>query len=141
MHLPRMDKPLVFYVKCHVKPECVDAWLQAVREIVGHMSKEEAFVACYLQRDAGDPNLFTLYERWNEPSVEAFLEHQAKPYRQAYEARLPELLRRPREAEVLAALGEWHGRAPQAIPIFRIFDVDFLGFRMDWEHRFEPGAP
>lgn len=35
------------------------------------------------------------------------------------------------------------------IPILRIFDVakarefylDFLGFQVDWEHRFEPGAP
>jgi catechol 2,3-dioxygenase-like lactoylglutathione lyase family enzyme len=35
------------------------------------------------------------------------------------------------------------------IPIFRIFDetkarefyVAFLGFRVDWEHRFEPGTP
>jgi catechol 2,3-dioxygenase-like lactoylglutathione lyase family enzyme len=36
-----------------------------------------------------------------------------------------------------------------AIPVLRIFDVDkardfyvgFLGFRVDWEHRFEPGFP
>jgi catechol 2,3-dioxygenase-like lactoylglutathione lyase family enzyme len=36
-----------------------------------------------------------------------------------------------------------------AVPILRIFDVPkaiefyvgFLGFRIDWEHRFEPGAP
>jgi catechol 2,3-dioxygenase-like lactoylglutathione lyase family enzyme len=37
----------------------------------------------------------------------------------------------------------------QTIPILRIFDVakarefyvDFLGFAVDWEHRFEPGFP
>jgi len=37
----------------------------------------------------------------------------------------------------------------QTIPILLIFDVakanefylDYLGFRMDWEHRFEPGLP
>src|SRR5688572_390954 len=37
----------------------------------------------------------------------------------------------------------------RAIPILRIFDVakakefylDFLGFRIEWEHRFEDGAP
>jgi ribosomal-protein-alanine N-acetyltransferase len=37
----------------------------------------------------------------------------------------------------------------RAIPIFRIFSlenarefyVDFLGFKVDWEHRFEPDAP
>jgi len=37
----------------------------------------------------------------------------------------------------------------QTVPILRIFDVakakefclDYLGFRVDWEHRFEPGLP
>jgi len=37
----------------------------------------------------------------------------------------------------------------QATPILRMFDeskarefyLDFLGFRVDWEHRFEPGLP
>jgi len=37
----------------------------------------------------------------------------------------------------------------RAIPILRIFDlararefyIDFLGFRIDWEHRFEDSAP
>jgi uncharacterized glyoxalase superfamily protein PhnB len=37
----------------------------------------------------------------------------------------------------------------RTIPILRIFDeakarefyVDFLGFEIDWEHRFEPGTP
>jgi len=37
----------------------------------------------------------------------------------------------------------------RVIPVLRMFDeakarefyVDFLGFRVDWEHRFEPGTP
>jgi catechol 2,3-dioxygenase-like lactoylglutathione lyase family enzyme len=37
----------------------------------------------------------------------------------------------------------------QTIPVLRIFDeakaqefyVEYLGFRIDWEHRFEPGLP
>jgi len=37
----------------------------------------------------------------------------------------------------------------QTVPVLRIFDVakarefycDFLGFKVDWEHRFEPGLP
>jgi len=40
-------------------------------------------------------------------------------------------------------------RFGKTIPILRIFDeakarefyVDFLGFKVDWEHRFEPGLP
>ena len=37
----------------------------------------------------------------------------------------------------------------RAVPVLRIFDldkakefyVDYLGFKVDWEHRFEPGLP
>lgn len=40
-------------------------------------------------------------------------------------------------------------RFPQVIPVFRIFSVelarefyvDFLGFQLNWEHRFEDGLP
>ena len=101
------NSDLVFYVKLRVKPDRVGEWLAAVDEIIRAMSQEDAFVACYLHRDTQDPNLFTLYERWNEPSLDAFLAHQMKPYRQAYDAKLPELLERPREASILAPLGEW----------------------------------
>ena len=103
---------LVFYVKLHVKPERVEDWKRAVTEVIELMSREDAFVVCYLHQDAQDPNLFTLYERWNERSVEDFLQHQMKPYRLAYDAMLPELLERPREPAVLLPLGEWH-QAPR----------------------------
>jgi quinol monooxygenase YgiN len=102
----------VFYVKLHVKPECVEEWKRAVTEVIERMSLEDAFVACYLHQDTRDPHLFTLYERWNEPSVEAFLAHQMKPYRVSYDAKLPALLQRPREPAVLLPIGEWH-KAPR----------------------------
>jgi quinol monooxygenase YgiN len=103
---------LVFYVRLYVKPECVEEWKRAFNEIVELMSLEDAFVSCYLHQDAQDPTLFTLYERWKEPSVEAFLKHQMKPYRVAYDAKLPALLQRPREPAVLLPIGEWH-KAPR----------------------------
>src|SRR5690606_15262505 len=102
------DSDLVFYVKLHLKPECIDEWKRAVTDIVEQMSRETAFVSCYLHQDAQQPNLFVLYERWNEPSVDAFLQHQDTPYRRAYEARLPALLERPREPTVLLPINEWH---------------------------------
>ena len=98
---------LVFYVKLFVKPEHVEEWKQAVHEIIDAMSREEAFVSCHLHQDSQDPNLFTLYERWREPSVEAFIAHQMKPYRLAYDAKLERLLQRPREPQILKPLGEW----------------------------------
>ena len=104
------NSDLVFYVKCHVRPDRIDEWLAAVNEVIEAMSHEDAFVACYLHRDTQAPNLFTLYERWNEPNVEAFVRNQMHQYRRAYDAKLPELLERPREASILAPLGEWHTR-------------------------------
>jgi quinol monooxygenase YgiN len=106
-----VEQELVFYVKLYVKPDRVDEWKAAVTEIIDRMSRESAFVACYLHQDAQDPNVFTLYERWNEPSVDAFLQNQMKPYRVAYEAMLPELLQRPREPTVLVPIREWHRAA------------------------------
>lgn len=102
---------LIFYVKLYVRPNRVDEWRAAVNTVIEEMSKEEAFISCDLHQDANDENLFTLYERWAEPSVEAFLKNQMKPYRLAYEARLDSLLQRPREPQVLKLLGQWrkHG--------------------------------
>ncbi len=99
---------LVFYVKLHVKPEQIEAWKAAVTIVIEEMVKEDAFISCHLHQDAYDENLFTLYERWAEPSVETFLKNQMKPYRAEYEAKLDSLLQRPREPQILKPLGQWH---------------------------------
>ncbi len=99
---------LVFYVKLYVKPERVEEWKAAVTAIIEAMAKEDAFISCHLHQDAYEENLFTLYERWAEPSVEAFLKNQMKPYRIEYEAKLKDLLQRPREPQVLKPLGQWY---------------------------------
>ena len=100
---------LVFYVKLDLKPECVAEWKAAVTAVIDRMSREAAFVSCSLQQDPGNPTVFTLYERWREPSVAAFIAHQfeGKQYRQAYEARLPGMLRAPRDTSVLRHMREW----------------------------------
>ncbi len=98
---------LVFYVRLFVKPDCVEAWKQAVTQVIEAMSQEEAFISCYLHQDAHDKNQFTLYERWAEPSVEAFMQNQMKPYRLEYDAQLETLLQRPREPQILKPLGQW----------------------------------
>jgi quinol monooxygenase YgiN len=102
------DTDLVFYVTLTVKPDRIEDWKAAAFEIIGEMQHEEAFVSCYMHQDPRAPNVFTLYERWNEPSVEAFVAHQMKPYRLAYDAKLPDLLERPREPAVLTPVREWH---------------------------------
>jgi quinol monooxygenase YgiN len=99
--------PLVFHVVVRVKPECVDEWLREIAAIADAMSQEDTFLSCDLHRDAHDSSVFTLYERWAEPDVETFLARQDKPYRRAYEAKLPQLLQGPREPQVLVPLRRW----------------------------------
>jgi quinol monooxygenase YgiN len=104
---------LVFYVKLDLKPECVSEWKAAVTTVIELMSREAAFVSCSLQQDASDPLGYTLYERWREPSVEAFVRNQfeEKAYRQAYETNLPGWLRAPRTTSVLWHVQEWRREA------------------------------
>lgn len=104
-----MSKHLVFYVEFNVKPDCIEKFLKGATGVLEAMSHEDAFVETYFHRDANNPNRFTLYERWNEPSMEAFVKNQleGKAYREEYEAYLPDLLTSERTFSVLEPIGEW----------------------------------
>ncbi|WP_076592709.1 putative quinol monooxygenase [Herminiimonas arsenitoxidans] len=104
-----VKQDLVFYVQLHIKPEYVQEWKTAVTALIEQMAKEEAFVSCTLHQDVQDENLYTLYERWSEASVETFMANQvtATTYRQAYEERLPTWLQTPRTASVVRYVQEW----------------------------------
>ena len=82
------DDALVFIVQLHLKPERVEDWKRAVNELIDRMSQEDAFVTCLLDQSTEDPGMFTLYERWREPSLEAFVRNQMKDYRKRYEEML-----------------------------------------------------
>jgi len=104
-----MSKHLVFYVEFNVKPDCIEKFLEGATGVLEAMSHEDTFVETYFHRDANNPNRFTLYERWNEPSMEAFVKNQleGKAYREEYEAYLPGLLTSERTFSVLEPIGEW----------------------------------
>jgi quinol monooxygenase YgiN len=102
------DDELVFIVQLHLKPERVEDWKRAVIELIDRMSQEDAFVTCLLDQSTEDPNMFTLYERWREPSLEAFVKNHMKDYRKRYEEMLPDLLQAPRKAMTLRPVQAWH---------------------------------
>ncbi len=103
------SRDLVFYVQLQVKPECVADWKEDVTELIERMAQEATFVTCYMHQDTTDAHTFTLYERWSEPSVDAFMKNQmTKSYRHSYEQKLPSLLQEPRNASVLKYVREWH---------------------------------
>ena len=51
-----------------------------------------------------DPNTLVLYETWNCSKEDVITRHLGKPYRQAYEKLLPELLARERRIEFLEVI-------------------------------------
>jgi quinol monooxygenase YgiN len=105
-----MSKGISFYVNFHIKEEHVDSWKRAALEVLNAMSLEDTFISAYLSRDANDPTHFTLFERWSEPSMEAFMKNQlqGKAYREAYEKQLPEWTKSPRTFTQLEPLNHWH---------------------------------
>ena len=104
-----MSKDLVFTVEFNIKPEATEAFLASLTQLAEEMAKEDTFVSTYLHRDSNDPNKFLIYERWSEPTMEAFMENQltSKSYRDDYEARLPGWSSEPRKISVLEPIGEW----------------------------------
>ncbi len=104
-----MENQLAFYVDFYVKEEKVQEWIASAKEVINQMSKEETFVLSYMHQDANDKTHFTLYERWNEKSMEDFIKNQLedKEYRHEYEKKLPAMLKRDREFTVLKTLQAW----------------------------------
>jgi len=104
-----MINELVFTVEFNIKPEAREAFLTSLNQVLDHMANEQTFVSCYQHQEAGDANKFVIYERWSEPSMEAFMENQfhGKAYREDYEAKLPQWLAEPRKISVLEPIGEW----------------------------------
>lgn len=104
-----VSKDLVFMVEFNIKPAARDAFMASLTQVAREMSKEDTFVLTYLHQDSKDPNKFFIYERWAEPSIEAFMKNQlhSKRYRDDYEANLPGWSSEPRKITVLAPIGEW----------------------------------
>ena len=98
--MSRDEEPgLVVVVALHVKPGCEAEFLALLAPVLDAMRHEATFINAALHQDPDDPTRFMLYETW--ASRADLVEVQMKrAYRAAYEARLPELLREPRRAEV-----------------------------------------
>ena len=91
--------PFVMVVNVHLKPECVEEFLALGNPLFEAMHHEPTCVKMMFQRSVEDPAHFTLIEMWLD-RADFFAVQVQRPYRQAYEARLPALLARPREAQV-----------------------------------------
>lgn len=93
------DRVLVVVVSLRVKPGHEDELLRLLTPVLDAMRHEPTFVNAVLHRDPDDPTRFMLYETWADRD-DLVLVQTRRPYRSAYEARLPVILREPRRVEV-----------------------------------------
>jgi quinol monooxygenase YgiN len=89
-------KPFTILVSIPLKPGRATEFVALLNDVFDAMKVEDTFVNATALRSANDPDTIMLVETWLDR--ENFMSEQLKrPYRAQYEARLPELLRTPRE--------------------------------------------
>jgi quinol monooxygenase YgiN len=99
------DGRIAFIVSLHVKPGCEAEFPRLLTPVLDAMRHEATFINAALHRDPADPTRFMLYETWADlDDVTQVQIHRA--YRQDYLARLPEILREPRQVQFWQPLRE-----------------------------------
>jgi quinol monooxygenase YgiN len=99
--MPSTDsgRTLVAVVSLHVKPGREQEWLDLVKPVLDAVRHEPTFINAVLHRDSDDPTRFMLYETWADRDDLVNVQMK-RGYRAAYEARLPDLLLEPRQAQI-----------------------------------------
>jgi len=129
---------LVFYVKYHIKPECLEEFQEHLFVLVENMAKEPAFVSAFVHQDTDDSTRFSMYERWQEASKEDFMTYQmaSKAYRRIYEQRLPQMSATPRKIYILKPLAFWASSYFETVTNDSTFYTNFQvkpDRRTDWK--------
>ena len=90
---------LAVVVTLKVRPDLEEEFLALLTPVLDAMRHETTFISAALHRSPDDPTSFMLYEVWAD--LDDLVNVQIKrDYRTTYEARLPDLLREPRRAEI-----------------------------------------
>lgn len=87
---------VTYTVVIELKPGAADEFLALLMPVLDAMRLEETFMEAALHRDAADSDRFLIYETWTDPrDVEQV--QMGRAYRKEFWARLPALLRNPRQ--------------------------------------------
>lgn len=96
-----MSDQVAFIVYLRARPERFAEMKERLLDVVHQMSAEPDFVNTWVHQLQDDPNTLVLYETWNCSKDDFITRHLSKPYRQAYEQLLPQLLASERRIEFL----------------------------------------
>jgi len=135
-------KPFVVVVANHVKPGFEAEYLELVLPIIDAMRHETSFINNVIHRAPDDPTRFMIYETWADRD-DVFNVQIKRDYRKAYEARLPKMLRAPRDMafwEPLRGDFTFFQRPPaqsRRISLVMALEVD-SGFEAEYLERVEP---
>ncbi|KAB0495744.1 putative quinol monooxygenase [Pseudomonas vancouverensis] len=105
-----MSDQVAFVVYLPAKPARFAETKERLLDVVHRMSAEPDFVNTWVHQLQDEPNTLVLYETWNCSKEDFIARHLNKPYRQAYEALLPELLASERRIEFLHVIESYPSR-------------------------------
>ncbi|WP_394778120.1 putative quinol monooxygenase [Undibacterium sp.] len=109
-----MSDSISFIVHLPAKPEVRERMRKMTFDVLDAMSAEPDFINTWVHEDLNDPDTLVIYENW-ACSRDYFLQHHlSKPYRQAFEAALPDMLSHERRIEFLKGIRSYPGRALSA---------------------------
>ena len=92
------DPFFTILVSIPLKPGCAKEFLALLDDLFAAMHSEPTFVNATALQSTNDPDTIVLCETWLD--VDNFSTVQMnRPYRAAYEARLPEIVREPRRID------------------------------------------
>jgi quinol monooxygenase YgiN len=88
--------PFVILVSIPLKRGRAGEFLALLDDVIAAMRSEDTFVNVVVLQSADDPDTIVLYETWFDRDNFSLVERK-RAYRNAYETRLPALLREPRQ--------------------------------------------
>ena len=92
-----MSKSLfVILVSIPLKQGRAEEFLALLDDVIAAMRSEDTFVDAVVLQSAEDPDTIVLYETWLDRDNFSSVQRK-RAYRDTYEARLPALLREPRQ--------------------------------------------
>jgi quinol monooxygenase YgiN len=85
----------VLLVRIPVKAGFENEYLSLINAVIDEMRHETSFVNAVVHQSTEDPTVFLLHETWLGRD-EFFTVQMKRSYRESYEARLPQIMRAPR---------------------------------------------
>jgi quinol monooxygenase YgiN len=95
--------PVTYVIQFDVIPEQRARFISLLTGVLDAMRGEATFREAVLHQDPQDENHFMLYETWQDHE-EVLNVQILRPYREAFHAALPVVLRRPRDVSMWVPL-------------------------------------